>query len=185
MDHRNDSVSAPQACTSVTCPEPDTVGCPHASLIECVRTLSNGSVAWGMQCKRCGCWSARKKSEFKAEPTATYEPAIRDEYEDAQRMAWQGAVSQHQAENAQLRSDGHAAWLIEHDAYLATDEWKKKREAILERDGGICRGCLRRPATQVHHLTYAHWKNELAFELISLCKLCHEKAHNKELKGAA
>ncbi|MFA4900889.1 MAG: hypothetical protein WC563_15330 [Brevundimonas sp.] len=182
VTHNADPVSV-QASRDSLPTEP--AECTHEHLIECVRTLSNGATAWGTQCKRCGCWNARKKSDFATEPTTTYESAIRDEWEAEQRMFWQGMSAHFQHEHEQKREDDHSAWLIEYNDYLASDVWAKRREAILKRDEGLCQGCLRRPATQVHHLTYAHWKNELAFELLSLCKLCHEKVHGKELKGAA
>ena len=39
---------------------------------------------------------------------------------------------------------------------------------------------LLRPATQVHHLTYAHLGDELLFELISVCDDCRKRIHHSE-----
>jgi 5-methylcytosine-specific restriction endonuclease McrA len=66
-----------------------------------------------------------------------------------------------------------------YSAYLQSDAWRAKRAQALKRDKGLCQGCLERPATQVHHLTYAHVGGELLFELASICDDCHERAHEE------
>jgi len=84
------------------------------------------------------------------------------------------------AERAATRR--HAFWDWYTD-YLQSDAWRAKRTQALKRDKGLCQGCLDRPATQVHHLTYAHVGAELLFELISICDDCHERAHR--IRGTA
>ncbi|MCE5329647.1 hypothetical protein LLG07_04885 [bacterium] len=61
--------------------------------------------------------------------------------------------------------------------YLNSFDWKIKRINVLKRDNYLCQGCLKSKATEVHHLNYNHIYNEFYFELISLCKDCHEKYH--------
>lgn len=56
--------------------------------------------------------------------------------------------------------------------YIKSPEWKEKRRLILVRDKYECQICKSK-AIDVHHLTYAHFKEEYDFELISLCKTCH------------
>ena len=56
--------------------------------------------------------------------------------------------------------------------FLGTRRWKRKREAILRRDGYLCQECKR----------YGHYDEhpELALDdgnLISLCEGCHNKMH--------
>jgi hypothetical protein len=63
--------------------------------------------------------------------------------------------------------------------YYKTDEWKKLRLLVLNRDKYICQGCLKNQATEVHHQSYLHFKKEFMFELISLCNHCHSRYHNK------
>jgi len=67
--------------------------------------------------------------------------------------------------------------LDDYTAYRKSPEWQKKRLKVLERAKGICEGCGENPATQVHHLTYAHIYDELLFELVALCRDCHSKCH--------
>lgn len=74
-------------------------------------------------------------------------------------------------------SDTFASRRDEYRHYLNSPEWAEKRAAVLKRSKGICEGCLAEPATQVHHLTYDHIYDELLWELVAVCRRCHEKAH--------
>ena len=58
--------------------------------------------------------------------------------------------------------------------------WKKKRGKVLERASGICEGCLEKPATQVHHLSYEHVGDEYLFELVAVCDACHDNLHSQK-----
>lgn len=69
----------------------------------------------------------------------------------------------------------------EYSDYLNSDDWKNKRKEILTRDNNICQIC-KGTAECVHHLTYAHIRNEYFFELISLCKSCHIEHYHPERK---
>ena len=61
--------------------------------------------------------------------------------------------------------------------YLLSPEWAKRREKVLRRANGICEGCGEARATQVHHKTYDHIYNEPLFDLVAICKACHESIH--------
>lgn len=65
-------------------------------------------------------------------------------------------------------------WFDKHNKYLSSMEWREKRDEVLKRDGYLCQACLKRRATQVHHISYRHWQNEPLYELISVCEECHE-----------
>ena len=65
-----------------------------------------------------------------------------------------------------------------HDEYLATSFWHARRDAVLARDRHTCQAALagcRGEASQAHHLTYAHWRNEPLYDLIAVCRWCHER----------
>lgn len=68
----------------------------------------------------------------------------------------------------------------EHVAYIDSDEWKQMRKKVLKRDNYLCQGCLTAKATEVHHMTYQHWKEEFAWELYSVCRACHERYHKDD-----
>nr|DAW41133.1 MAG TPA: NinG recombination protein [Caudoviricetes sp.] len=69
--------------------------------------------------------------------------------------------------------------------------WRRKRAAILRRDGYLCQMCKRYgrrvQATTVHHIQHADEHPELGFtdsNLISVCERCHNKLHPEKIKKA-
>jgi 5-methylcytosine-specific restriction endonuclease McrA len=50
----------------------------------------------------------------------------------------------------------------------------------LERDGYLCQGCHDRTATIAHLFTYAHVGREFLFDLVALCRDCHERFHRQD-----
>lgn len=57
--------------------------------------------------------------------------------------------------------------------YLLSKEWRDKRKQVLERDQGVCQRCGD-AANHAHHLTYDRIFREPLYDLISLCKPCHD-----------
>ena len=56
------------------------------------------------------------------------------------------------------------------------------RQAVINRDGGMCRLC-HKPATQIHHImTKAHSGNDTSMNLICVCSSCHRTIHRNEKK---
>jgi len=72
----------------------------------------------------------------------------------------------------------HDAWRAEHDRYLRTAQWARRRAAVLRRAGYRCEGCGQRQATQVHHLHYRRWRREMLFDLVAVCETCHRLIHD-------
>lgn len=64
-------------------------------------------------------------------------------------------------------------------AYYWSPEWEERRLRVLRRDHSTCQICGN-DAEIVHHLTYAHFKHEFLFELISLCSQCHHDHYHPE-----
>jgi 5-methylcytosine-specific restriction endonuclease McrA len=60
--------------------------------------------------------------------------------------------------------------------YLGTEFWQAKREEALARANFLCQIC-RKPATEVHHLTYERVFNEMACDLLPVCSACHRTIH--------
>lgn len=67
--------------------------------------------------------------------------------------------------------------------------WKKKRAAILRRDGYLCQNCKRygkvSEAVEVHHVKPVELWPELAWDsgnMVSLCPKCHRKMHPEKGK---
>jgi len=66
----------------------------------------------------------------------------------------------------------------EYQAYLNSKQWKAKRKIILKRDK-VCVECKSNKATDCHHLTYRHKYKERDYELVGVCRECHEYIHHK------
>jgi hypothetical protein len=89
------------------------------------------------------------------------------------RQEWE----QRRAERDEQRQQENAEWWAWYSAYLTTPRWHRKRQLVLERAHGLCQGCRENPPVHVHHTTYEHAGNELLFELVALCRGCHQIAH--------
>jgi hypothetical protein len=79
-------------------------------------------------------------------------------------------------EQREAQSEEWRAWYQE---YLGTTAWRDRRSLVLRRANGTCEGCGEARATEVHHLTYAHVGNEFLWELVAVCRDCHERFHGK------
>jgi len=62
--------------------------------------------------------------------------------------------------------------------YMNSPAWAKKRGMVLKRANHVCEGCASDVAVQVHHLTYARIEKEMLFDLVALCRRCHERIHD-------
>lgn len=61
--------------------------------------------------------------------------------------------------------------------YLGSAEWRELRDKVIRRAGGVCEGCLEAKAVEVHHRHYRNIYAEFAFDLVALCRSCHDRAH--------
>jgi hypothetical protein len=65
--------------------------------------------------------------------------------------------------------------------YLGSAFWRERSEYILRRANYICEKCGKRPATEVHHLTYIRVFQELPSDLLAVCRQCHAEIHWRQL----
>lgn len=70
---------------------------------------------------------------------------------------------------------------IIYEAYLKTDEWKKKRIAKAEEQNYKCERCGRIVLSgyHIHHKTYKNFMNEPLSDLQFLCEDCHKIIHRE------
>jgi hypothetical protein len=61
--------------------------------------------------------------------------------------------------------------------YLGSAFWRERREHVMQRANNTCEKCGKRPATEVHHMTYLRVFNELPSDLTALCRQCHAEIH--------
>lgn len=137
---------------------------------------SNGAVHYRTQCLECGDnLKTHKKGDILHLLARGGEPPEFDrEIGQARSRRWSERYQQLRAE---AEEQENANWHDWYQDYLRSPGWRQRRDLVMGRAGGICEGCLTRPASQVHHLTYDHVGDELLFELRAVCRECHEKIH--------
>ena len=77
---------------------------------------------------------------------------------------------------------------LSYDDLLKTEEWREKRQKILNRDNNKCVYCGKTHNLQVHHKYYSKYPNGFRVypwnypddALITLCDECHKKVHSKK-----
>jgi 5-methylcytosine-specific restriction endonuclease McrA len=67
--------------------------------------------------------------------------------------------------------------LTAYEWYRGSPSWHERREWIFKRANYVCEKCRKRPATEVHHLTYMRVFNEDPADLMALCHQCHAEIH--------
>lgn len=145
---------------------------------KCLRTevrtrfIRGGSQQCIRQCLDCG---QPVGNPVKAVDNCTF-------FDDDLKEAW---IKRRADERAAARAAEGRDWWALYQAYIISPEWAALRRRVLYRDGGLCQGCLIDPATEVHHLSYRNFGNEFAFDLISLCKPCHDRIHGDDKANEA
>lgn len=124
---------------------------------------SNGTFQIKWQCTECGAATSNALSHAAVDYPEHLE-------------GWDTTLeSRRQRQVRDLNSADLARRRAEYRQYLLTPEWRARRQLVMEREGGMCQGCRIEPAAEVHHLTYAHVRAEFLFELVALCRPCHER----------
>lgn len=82
-------------------------------------------------------------------------------------------------------NDHASDWPQLYADYLKSEQWAIRRARVMERAGHRCEGCRERNAIDVHHLTYDHVTQEFLFELVALCRQCHERYHDQTDRPSA
>lgn len=68
----------------------------------------------------------------------------------------------------------------DYQKYIASPEWKKKRDERIKLDNNQCQICGSKTKLEVHHLTYDRVFQEDMDDLITLCDRCHRKVHGMD-----
>ena len=147
-----------------------------------VRKIANGTTQYVPQCLICGfaIGNPLKQSDFPNRPPE-WDETLKKRWELKQQVKFQQEREQFKMQQAARVGD----WWDEYNAYLRTPEWESRRRLVMLRSQGICEGCRKRTAKEVHHLSYAHVGQEFLFELVALCKECHDRWHALEDKRRA
>ena len=101
----------------------------------------------------------------------------RKKLEDADRQA------QREEDRAEFKAKFYRRQRFDsYEAYLASPEWKSKRDAVVRRAKGRCEApeCTS-GLDEVHHVRYPRvWGNEPIDWLIGLCEFHHRAAHHPD-----
>ncbi len=135
------------------------------------RTIANGCVSYVSQCTECGHTSSPISKKLALSHNLSPPP-------------YNAHIQ------AQLRAQKHSEYVksylamrpllaAEYEAYLATPEWRMRREQAIARTKGSCEICGE-IATDVHHLTYRNIGAELSEDLMPVCRICHKIIHKRE-----
>lgn len=94
------------------------------------------------------------------------------------KASWYNLNNPYSYRNENLRAMGFRSYR----AYLASDLWKQIRARVLERTGGRCERCRKRPASQIHHRAYdpATLRGENIDSLTAACAGCHKRAELRQ-----
>ena len=91
--------------------------------------------------------------------------SVRRRYVALQEIRWRGSA------------EGKSYFQRSHADYLASPGWAERRSLVMDRANGLCEGCRKARASEVHHLSYRNWGSEFLFELVALCGDCHDRIH--------
>ena len=152
-------------------------GCKHLHTEIRDQRTSNGGIQRKEQCLQCGM--------PRSQPTKILKGVIAPAWDDRLWGNWESACLGRQLEiedflRRRQESTEYEGYIYYED-YLRSAEWEKRRQLVLNRDGNLCQACLENSANEVHHLTYDHIFHEFLFELVAVCRSCHERLHSKKV----
>lgn len=155
------------------------VKCDHElSLVKFIQ--SNNAVKARKQCQKCYQFDGSDIGKFSKEERESFPEANIYLKEKLQSDKWNThrELFNRRREGLQsLQDQKNTLWWKDYKQYLSTDKWRKKSQAVLQRDNYLCQACLLRTATQAHHKSYEFMGQEPLFDLIAICEPCHEHLH--------
>jgi hypothetical protein len=79
---------------------------------------------------------------------------------------------------------GDPAWRIKYETYMSSDAWRRTRARFFAATGNTtCRGCSRTDEVALHHRCYDRLGTERLDDLVPLCPMCHQGAHDLHRTG--
>lgn len=165
--------------------------CSHVSKKLTKYTATNKVLTFRTQCLRCGHTIEKiKKSDLpihiSVEDLPDFDEDLRHSLSKRACKIREGlnkiAEEKYNANVEEEFSNLKKSRIEKYQQYLESSNWGVLRSKVFTRCNRVCEGCLCRPATEVHHLTYDHICDEYLWELVGICGECHRKIHNKDTK---
>lgn len=145
-------------------------------------TICDGTSRVVLQCMRCGRASEQMKmASYDVAALPLFDEKLRDDFANSARKQERIRI-QCEAELGERRKADY--FWDAYNAYLRSDRWREKRQAVMGRAKGLCEARLEGCedfAAQVHHLTYDHCPakhadfEEPIWELRAVCERCHKR----------
>jgi len=137
--------------------------------------FKNGTINIRQQCFDCGRLHLHnfKRKNFKLENLSFVNKKLKNEFSN--KMQNLGKIKSIFFNYSSLHKD--RKWKYYFNVYLKSDEWKHKRELLMNYYKWECQECNNK-ATDIHHKTYDNIFCEKFEDLIPLCRKCHNKKHN-------
>jgi hypothetical protein len=143
-----------------------------------------GRVSYWLQCLHCGSLSKGQVAKASlSDPDAV--PDADDTIAQAYQAERDRKIAAIDQKHVRIQKQERAEQRHWYDQYRKSPRWQTNRRAVMERAQGLCEGCRRRPATEVHHLTYDNVGNEFLWELRAVCSHCHRRCHPEKQETAA
>lgn len=166
--------------------------CNHKYTEKTHRIYENGNDAIVLQCVDCGKHVSNIKKSKKENINALRkfeekkEKSLYEEYEHWADKRYNELKRKKKEHDAKIRKDIYEGKYVfkvnkTFNTYYDSQQWAWARKKILKRDNHKCQSC-NQDATCVHHITYERLGEESHFDLISLCKDCHNAVHYEQDK---
>lgn len=151
--------------------------CKHEHKTVRKKLAADGAISIWQQCDRCG----HKVGIAIRKATLTSAQILALPSWDTQLEShFYAEKKEHFDETYAAEKKRHTeAWRRAYEQYLQSPEWKRKSKLVMLRAQGICEGCREAEAMNAHHLSYDDVGNEFLFQLVALCRKCHEKLHGR------
>lgn len=147
------------------------------------RVLNSGKVQYWEQCTICGraphAVSSRDHRLLRLVTVNAFDDTLRNTFST---KLFEEVSRRNQSTRQATAERINQEWWDNYNHYRQTPQWMARSQHVLERDKYVCQACLRRPATQAHHLTYKHAFDEPLFDLIAVCKPCHDRITTMDRK---
>jgi len=150
--------------------------CSHPETEPTRVRIANGAIQVRQCCTVCGArvgTSMPQKDKGWVDSLPWQSVELSNTYKERRRAELQGIL----LDLARKQQQRNGRFTASYRAYLKSAEWRDRCQKVMKRCGGVCEGCGDRPAVHVHHQTYRHFGNEFLFELLGLCRECHERYH--------
>lgn len=155
--------------------------CDHPETELRDQIVSGGGTQRKHQCLICGSAKGGAAKLDKSVHVPQWDTSLRSRWEEGKADERREIEELWVERTEELVTDGYELYLN----YISSDDWRYKRKRILQRDGNICQACLAAKASEVHHHTYDNLYEEFMFELVAVCRPCHERLHSKKLAALA